>query len=72
MSRLVQINRDPFARSTLMREVINTRIFTCRWCGSNHHGRLFAYVVQSDDGRKWPLRGLFCSVGCMRIYHDLG
>lgn len=70
------ISKDPFARETLTRTVCRTLSSpgfseqTCSWCGSNHHHRLFRYYIEPDAGQQHPIDGLFCSVGCMRIYHS--
>jgi hypothetical protein len=63
------ISRDPFAREELHRESVSTTC-TCDVCGSTRKGgKLFRYFVEEDQGRTNPIKGLFCSVGCMRIYH---
>lgn len=65
------ISRDPFAREELHRETVQTEE-TCDWCGCRRSsGRLFAYCVESDSGRRWQTRGLFCSVSCYRAYHEI-
>lgn len=67
------ISRDPFAREEIHRLRVYTRE-TCRWCGQRKQtprtGKdfLYQYSVESDGGRKSDIRGLFCSVGCMRSY----
>jgi hypothetical protein len=63
----VQIQRDPFARASLMR--IREK-GGCKWCG--RPGR-FAYRWEGDsrfyDSRdRW--QGPFCSIGCYRVYFD--
>ena len=64
------IVRDPFARETLCSRTEET-YQTCSWCGSKRRetGRLFRYYVERDSGRDSDINGLFCSVGCMRVYH---
>lgn len=77
-ANLVQISHDGFARQSIMRETVRTAE-GCASCGmrrQNKKGRslyrLFRYCVQPDDsGRTNPIQGLFCSIGCMRTYHDL-
>lgn len=66
MSR--QISRDPFARESLHRETIKTAS-DCSWCGQQAK---FRYYTEPDAiyVRKNYLRGEFCSIGCMRAYHN--
>ena len=64
------VKRDPFAREEIHRRSEGTSQ-TCHWCGqSRPGGRLFKYWVESDSGRVSYIRGLFCSIGCMRSYHE--
>jgi len=68
-----KISRDPFARTELHANREYT-FHTCQWCGQvkqTRNGRkyLYRYEVQSDGGRVSQLRGLFCSVGCMRAFN---
>jgi hypothetical protein len=65
------VSRDPYARSEVHRITVKTKE-TCRWCGNNCKDRLFSYYVESDGGRQHELKGLFCSIGCLRAYHNLG
>lgn len=72
------ISRDPFARSELRRE----RVYDpsqlppgCAFCGcyrSTPSGRefLYQYRTENDSGRTHDISGLFCSVGCLRAYHN--
>lgn len=63
-----QISRDPFARTTLLREVVPTPK-SCDFCGSKRKsGKLFRYSVESDGGSRNSIRGLFCSKSCMEAY----
>lgn len=46
---------------------------TCDWCGQVPHtptGRnyLFAYWIETDGGTKKDIKGMFCSVDCMRTH----
>jgi hypothetical protein len=63
----VQINRDPFARASLMRK--RGQMDSCRWCG--RPGK-FYYVWERDSVGRYDSRyaGPFCSVECYRIYFD--
>ena len=70
------ISRDPFARTEIHREITTGHIDGCSWCGNyvaynqvKRIGKLFAYTVEHDAGRREPIKGLFCSIGCMRSYH---
>mgnify|MGYP001241776020 FL=1 len=69
------ISRDPFARTEIHRETVSGHLDGCSWCGNfvskNERtglGKLFAYFVEHDAGRREPITGLFCSIGCMRTY----
>jgi len=63
----VQISHDGFARQSVFRESVKTDK-TCSWCGSKRQtGKLFQYSVENDDGvRANRIRGLFCSLPCMK------
>lgn len=63
------ISRDPFAREALHRKTVHTDN-TCSWCGQNYHSRLFVYYIESDNMRRSNIDGYFCSIGCMRAYHN--
>jgi hypothetical protein len=65
----VQIARDPFARSSLMRAVEPDKSRRCKWCGGP--GR-FRYWHESDTARPALMRddGLrFCGVADWRAYY---
>lgn len=75
----VQISRDPFARTTLVRRVVrlnpNMPPKCCFECGGlNSHLNLFEYGTENDGltasyiGPHWH-KGLFCSKGCHDAYH---
>jgi len=69
---MTYVSRDPFAREELHREKVKTSK-GCDWCGQTRKGgKLFAYHIEPDGilCRKNPIKGLFCSVGCMRAYHS--
>jgi surface antigen len=62
------VSRDPFARTTLVR-VQFRQYSTCAFCGTKQ-APIYGYRIQHDDGsRETIIKGLFCSVGCMRSYH---
>jgi hypothetical protein len=65
------LSHDAFARTELHRFTEATTE-TCAWCGGTRkHGKLFRYEIQKDDGGSPSrIKGLFCSVGCMRTYHS--
>jgi hypothetical protein len=62
MSRL--ISRDPFSRTELFSEVVNKQ--ECDWCGRK--GK-YKYYIESDSGRRSDIRGVFCSISCMRSFN---
>lgn len=70
---MAYISRDPFARQELHRRTVKQNYgnsLRCSWCGSkNARGNLFEYRIESDGGRSSIIRGLFCSVQCMKDYH---
>jgi hypothetical protein len=80
---IVQISRDPFARTTLVREVCDYAIrYRCEWCGAIRAKQsanvvigttckhMFRYGTQRDDrgGTYWH-PGEFCSKACHDSYH---
>lgn len=69
----VKGGRDPFSRITLMRRKLY-QCQRCEWCGTHAKGpqaRLFQYGYERDGlaTRPEPVKGLFCSISCMRSYH---
>lgn len=66
---MTMINRDPFAREELHREVVKTNK-TCDWCGNNYKGKLYQYRIETDGGTKSEIKGMFCQIGCLRSYHN--
>lgn len=67
MSKLVEISHDGFARQSIARELVATK-GSCDWCGSKRKTqKLFQYYAQGDgfSATARPVRGLFCSKGCM-------
>jgi hypothetical protein len=67
-----QLARDPFARNDLVHREVAARQDGCDWCGQlNRRGRLFEYGNWWDGWRIDWFRGTFCSVGCMRSYHNI-
>lgn len=72
---MTYINRDPFARTELHREARDVSVSTCSWCGSvrtrkNGPSYLYRYSTESDGGRRYEHRGLFCSKSCHDSYHE--
>lgn len=65
------VSHDPIAREELHKEEVEG---DCWECGSsNRRGRVFAYWIEEDDSlsrKRHYVKGLFCSIGCMRIYHS--
>ena len=69
------VTRDPFAREELHRRQESAGDRSCRWCGNVRHTRsghayLYRYRVETDGGRSFTDRELFCSKGCRDAYHD--
>jgi hypothetical protein len=71
-----QIRRDPFARTTLVREIVRCNPHcTCHWCGTvaGFRERLFRYGTEPDSVNpriNWH-RGEFCSLSCHNAYHGV-
>ena len=69
-----QISHDAFARESILREVVSVGPGrTCKYCGGVRKNQtLFQYFVESDQYGSRPnkIDGLFCSIGCMRTYHE--
>lgn len=66
------INRDPFAREEIHRETIETNE-SCKFCGNTRKsGKLFWYYILRDriNNRRANIGGFFCSISCMRAYHN--
>jgi hypothetical protein len=67
----VQIERDPFARMTLMRELLPIgERKECTWCGQPAK---FTYAWEEDSRarRGMPLQDKpFCSVSCFKTYYE--
>ena len=69
---IVQIARDSFARHDVIRRQEPAVTGGCAWCGGhNRNGTLFRYGVWNDGGRQHWQDELFCSVRCMRSYHNI-
>lgn len=79
-TRAVQINRDPFARATLMRHVFARGITPdpCRWCGQPK-GKFIYFWLPDDKGSQYAAQQIqhgyqnnlvFCSVGCWRSHNS--
>lgn len=72
------ISRDPFARSELHSErvYLMSARESCAWCGDvkrtpkARRPYLLSYRTESDGGRTFPARGLFCSAACFRTYNE--
>jgi hypothetical protein len=66
------ISRDPFAREEIHRDVDrNSANRTCAWCGGTRpNGTLFSYRTETDGGRTFRHKGLFCSKSCHDAYHS--
>jgi hypothetical protein len=79
MENITHISRDPFAREEIirMRVPIVFNGASCSFCGQvKHSGKarnpyLFQYGIERDSGARAWSKGLFCSIGCYRLYHGL-
>jgi hypothetical protein len=66
-----QLSRDPFARTTLFKEIVETSD-SCSWCGSQRKdGKLFRYYTETDGIRTRSVQnhGSFCCKSCHDSYH---
>ena len=64
------LHRDPFARTTLVRDYEKETSEVCSWCGGkSNHGGLFKYGIESDGGTYTEIAGLFCGKTCMEAYN---
>lgn len=65
---MTQISHDPFSRESIIREKVNTHE-TCSFCGQKAKWK---YYIEQDSiaCRKNPVKGVFCSIGCMRAYNS--
>lgn len=64
------ISRNPFAREEMHRELIPIEDRpTCSFCSQIAK---FRYFIEPDSVtyRRNDISGQFCSIGCMRSYHD--
>jgi hypothetical protein len=66
------VSRDPFARTTLVRRLVETSQ-SCSWCGQKRRGsgKLFEYGTERDGIYTRPAwhKGLFCGKSCHNDYH---
>ena len=69
---IVQLRRDPFARTTLERTTMEDRGRGCAWCGQHRaSGRLFHYRVGSDAIRPTGVWGRgFCDLSCYVAFEE--
>ena len=73
---MIELSHDPFARTTLMRQLVMPLSFgDCDWCGQHRHRNgeplsgLFQYGTRRDDnGRVNWHDGLFCGKSCFESY----
>lgn len=71
----ITIQRDPFGRADLMRQVVFAPRRKCDWCGGRRiNNRLFRYWWESDSLKsigRWESAGsqLFCGIDCWRSYY---
>lgn len=67
-------SRDPFARTELYRTRVSVRAESCAYCGQRRrtlgayttptHYWLYRFRVETDGGRVYEDRQLFCSRAC--------
>jgi len=63
-----QIERDPFARATLIRETIPKQFRgSCKWCGQPAKFR-YSWEPDGVHVRVRFMNEEFCSVSCYRAY----
>lgn len=73
MFHAIQTGRDPFARHTIRKRLVNGE---CSWCGQNapRKGRfmcVWEYYVDADSPRNnGTIPGKFCGIECLRSYHQ--
>ena len=62
------ISRDPFSRTTMMRETVPAEDRgPCDWCG--RPAARFRYYTEDDSARRaWHGGHRFCGIGCFRSY----
>lgn len=72
-----QLSRDPFSRTTLMRQTVTgiERLMACDWCGQSKRTKaglfiLYRYITEHDDGRRESSSRLFCSKSCHHSFHN--
>lgn len=65
------LSHDAFARTSIVRETVETDK-GCTSCGQKRpSGKLFRYGQEADDsGRVGWWRGLFCSASCRDMCHN--
>jgi hypothetical protein len=68
--KTTQLERDPFARATMMRQTVPIQDRkSCAWCGQQAKYR---YRWESDGimnrAPQWDSLRQFCSVGCCRSF----
>jgi hypothetical protein len=67
----MRIWRDIYARVELHRRRGTSFKTNCDECGQQRPHGLYQYFYEHDGGRRDVLTGVFCSVGCMRNYHNI-
>lgn len=66
----VQLQRDPFARATFVRELVPTsERHDCNWCGQPARFR-YGWEEDSFSRRDYLFPDQYCGVGCFRIYNS--
>ena len=70
MSRIVE--RNPFARVTLLARRVQNPDTTCYWCGNVRTTRsskpwLYQFFIEPDAGASYDIEHLYCSRECLKI-----
>jgi hypothetical protein len=72
---MTYVSRDPFARTELHKERVTVVSQACGWCGGIRRKKdgtpyLYRYRTETDGGRKFEHRDLFCCKPCHDDYHS--
>ena len=63
----VQLSRDPFRRTTLVRQLVpKSERRECQFCGLSAR---FRYGQSPDSGRTHIDKYQFCCIDCYKAYH---
>ena len=65
-SHLSRLGRDPFAREELLRQSVEGKCANCG--GTNAKGKVYRYRRETDSGRTFEDKKLFCCNSCRDAY----